>query len=310
MERRNFLSYCAASLIYAAGCSTSQRASRVEPTLINEVEKLLIQEPEKEAAVKAEELKPIDPFSDLAPEGERQKIVINLPSYALMFYQGKNRVLEFPCRIGKPNSPTPIGQGSVLAKRDDVVFRYLSGAKKGQVIRYSHLDPENRTIKMPYDKMRGIDFEINGVMSGPVIHSTTDYWTVGAATSHGCIGLRIDDMLVLFDAVYDSPLPEIETCYRTLFYDSKKDDTTIWYDVYKKQTNNAGAVIGLLAKWGIHAEAGKKGNLETRMAEINERLRAGNDAIQKLISHGKDPSTGLYKLYEAVSVKDLLKAEN
>ena len=128
--------------------------------------------------------------------------MINLPAYTLSLYKGRTLVTSYPCRVGKPKTPTHIGHGIISDKRERVIFRYLSGEKKGQIIIYSYLDPLGTTIKMPYDKMRALGMLINN-HDNQVIHATTDFWTVGTAKSHGCVGLTIEDMLDLFEKVKD-----------------------------------------------------------------------------------------------------------
>ncbi|MFH1316301.1 MAG: L,D-transpeptidase [Candidatus Woesearchaeota archaeon] len=308
MNRRDFL-FSVALIPYLAACSSLTKTTGLEPIISPSLKEETQEENielEKEVQKHVQEIRQIDMFSDLVPEEGLQKIIINIPSYELFLYDGGKRVLEFDCRVGKPRTPTPLGIGKILKKRDSVIFRYLSGARKGQVIRYSYLDPEKRTIKMPYDDMRGLDFQINGVMSGPVIHSTTDYWTVGTARSHGCIGMRIDDMLALYKAVKDTPLPDIETCYRSLSFDPNANNLTVWCDVYKKNTNNAGQLRSILSPYGINFEPEKDEAINQRMAEISKMLLEGNQLVQRIIDRGEDPKDELHCLYEQVELSSLI----
>ena len=233
-----------------------------------------------------------------------QKIVVNLPSYTLALYEGRVRKIEFPCRIGRPATPTPIGKGEIILKRDRVVFRYLTGPNRGKVIWYSYLDPEKRTIKMPYDDMRGLDFTINGRMTGPVIHSTTDHWTVGASASHGCIGMKIEDMLVLYGAIPEGALPELEITYRTLFYD--RGQMTVWHDVYSKGTNTGEALLGVLREAGIGSIDAERA--DANLERIGRELEAANKKVQALLSAGKDPKEELGGLSVTLPLEALLEA--
>ncbi|MBI2629189.1 L,D-transpeptidase [Candidatus Pacearchaeota archaeon] len=236
----------------------------------------------------------------------KQKIIVNLPTYSLKLYEDNELKEEYPCRIGKPRTPTLIGKGKIIEKKPQVIFRYLSGERKGRVIRYSYLDPEKRTIKMPYRDMRGLGFEINGIMNGAVIHSTTDYWTIGTARSHGCIGVKIDDMLKLYEAVHDGPLPEFETTYQTLFFDKEKGDLTIWCDIYNKGTNNAKSLVEILNENLANAEIKNHEKISEKLKEIDKQLKAGNSEIQKIIDQGKDPKDILNKLHTSFPLEKLL----
>jgi len=244
-------------------------------------------------------------FSDeIKPE---QKIVVNVPSYELTLYENNEPISKYRCRVGKKSAPTPIGSGNILLKRDQIVFRYLSGDRKGQVIRYSYLNPEDRTIKMPYDKMRGLDFDTNGIMSGPVIHSTTDYWTVGTAVSHGCVGLEIDNMLELYEKVKDNPLPKMITTYETMFFDEDSGKVTIWCDVYGKKSNNSSHLFEILGNSGIETKHYNPEKLQDRLKEIDNSLNEGNKEVQKVLSKGKNPENILEKLHYELGLEEILE---
>jgi len=245
-------------------------------------------------------------IASLSSSGETvpsQRIVVNLPSYNLQLLEDEKSVLSLPCRIGKKATPTPIGKGKILKKRDSIIFRYLSGPKRGQIINWSYLNPEDRTIRMPYEEMRGMDFEVNGQMTDPVIHSTTDYWTVGAAVSHGCIGLKIKDMLKLYNSCNDNPLPDFETTYQTMFLDEEKENVRVCYDVYSRGSNN---IAGLTNTIGAAYPISDVARAQEKLVEINKELHAGNLKVTSDLRNGRNPGKNLSLLCQDVPLEEFI----
>ena len=155
-----------------------------------------------------------------------QKVKINLPAYSLtlMNYINGNlkETLVFPVGIGKGcygRKQTPISKGFIYEKRKKVIFRYEKdyphlNIDKGDVIKWTNTFDKNGKPKgycMPYSKMRGLGMKIkpdcyNLYYNDFVIHSTTDEFTIGTPASNGCIRVRIEDMLRLYDLIS----PQIE----------------------------------------------------------------------------------------------------
>jgi len=150
-----------------------------------------------------------------------QRIKINLPAYSLTLMNYINGNLEetliFPVGIGKGcygRKQTPISEGFIYEKRKKVVFRYGKdyphlNINKGDVIRWTNTFDENgkpEGYRMPYSKMRGLAMKIkpdryNTYYDDFVIHSTTDEFTVGIPASGGCIRVKMEDMLRLYNIV-------------------------------------------------------------------------------------------------------------
>lgn len=130
---------------------------------------------------------------------EDQLILINLESMILQFFEKGNLICEFPVRIGAPGSPTPTGEGYIYIKRDRPVFRYVDpGPKQGQIIDYAEC--ADGLKKVHRSKMRALGIRIKNTDKYS-IHSTTCSETIGMAISRGCIGMKVDDMLVLYPKV-------------------------------------------------------------------------------------------------------------
>ena len=88
---------------------------------------------------------------------------------------------------------------SFLKKRENVTFRYREGPNKGKKIIWSKLS-DGRVVKMPYDKMRALAFDVGGRVDTS-IHSTTEDDSIGKKSTWGCLRMTVDDLLKLFPLV-------------------------------------------------------------------------------------------------------------
>lgn len=128
-------------------------------------------------------------------------ILVEIQKMSLKLFEDGKLKKEFSVRVGKKQTPTPIGQGYIFEKRERAIFRYLDPPHKGEIIHWSRLI-DGRVIKVPYNKIRALGFRVKGYNTDRYsIHSVTDPATVGQATSHGCIGLKIEDMLELYPLI-------------------------------------------------------------------------------------------------------------
>lgn len=152
--------------------------------------------------------------NDSESKSREQRIVVNIPAYKLFLISDSEKY-EFDVAVGKKDHgrrPTPVGKGVVSEKRDKIIFVYDQDIpqldeKRGRKIIWTHtFDSNGKPVKykIPYEKMRALAMEIregNRVVKDFVIHSTTDEYTIGGPASDGCIRLRINDMLKLYDLV-------------------------------------------------------------------------------------------------------------
>lgn len=135
------------------------------------------------------------------PNPKSQLIIVEIKKRVPKFYENGEIKKEFPIRVGKEKTMTPIGQGYIFEKRERAIFRYLDPPNKGEIIRWSRLS-DGRIIKVPYKDIRALGFRIKGYNTNKYsIHSVTDPATIGQAISHGCIGMKIEDMLELYPLV-------------------------------------------------------------------------------------------------------------
>lgn len=128
-----------------------------------------------------------------------QLISIHLNSRILRFFENDSLILSFPIRVGKIETPAPLGKAVIWIKRERPVFRYLTGPKKGEFLSWA--DCADGLKRIDYSKMRALGLEYKGGEKRYSIHSITCSKTIGLATSNGCIGLSIPDMLQLFPLI-------------------------------------------------------------------------------------------------------------
>lgn len=144
----------------------------------------------------------ISPILALADLGRDSRlIVVEIENRKLKFYENEEMKKEFSVRVGKKETPTPVGEGYVFEKRERAIFRYHDPPNKGKIIRWSQLSDGQRVL-IPYEKIKALGFRINNCDADKYsIHSVTDPETIGKAISGGCVGIGIEDMLELFPLV-------------------------------------------------------------------------------------------------------------
>lgn len=190
--------------------------------------------------------------ADSADEDREYEIYVNIPSFTLKLLSGGECVKKYKIRVGKLAAKTITGAGSVTKKFKISYFRYSSGEQKGEIIRYSNIRSSFngkivKRIKIPYDKIRGLELEINGVVTGQIIHATTNSETLGHACSSGCIGLSIEDMLDLYDRVKTGTKVLIE--YNPVEY---RDGIFDFYpDIYNYKPDYAELIEEIFNSYGI-----------------------------------------------------------
>lgn len=210
------------------------------------------------------------------------EIYVNIPAFKLRLISNGKVIKEYKIRVGRPEKKTITGVGSITRKFKTSYFRYTDGPNKGEIIRYSNIkDRYNgkviKRIKIPYEKIRGLELEINGIITGQIIHATTNPETLGYACSSGCVGLSIDDMLDLYSKVNVGTKVLIE--YNPVEFE---DNTFYFYkDIYKQNPNYHQLVEELLSFHNIPytdkmidliVKTGLKQKKVT-LDEINEKLR-------------------------------------
>ncbi|HWR43751.1 L,D-transpeptidase family protein [Sporomusa sp.] len=118
-------------------------------------------------------------------------ITVNLPSRTIELFSGNNLVKEYPIAIGKPSTPTPLGNFSIIYK--EVNPAWYPPDQKGKIVPSG---PENP-----------LGYRWMGIWSDYGIHGTNAPWSIGKVVSNGCIRMYEEDVEELFDKVsYGTPV--------------------------------------------------------------------------------------------------------
>lgn len=206
----------------------------------------------------------------------QQRAYLNIPAYTLSLYtqydDGRWERLTVPAGVGKGPKrqyQTPTGQGELYAKAIGVTFQYGEQNPKelvGKTITHSNtfdkktLEPVR--IKMPND-MKSIFMKLNSDIDGQfytqfVIHETTDWYTVGAPASKGCIRIDREDMQRLYNALDPSiqkgtlinPVPFV-AYYDVAEYHPEQRMVVLHANVYERPVNYVHEILHDLKEAGV-----------------------------------------------------------
>lgn len=145
-------------------------------------------------------LSPTMPTESQIQSERYKKIVVILQTKTLELFEKDQLIKKYAVGIGKPKTPSPVGEGFIRSK-GQMVFIHDKGPSKGKIILWSLLK-NGKWVRIDYKKMLGFGIIIPGYDPFEYyIHSTTDPETVGEESSKGCIRMRISDMLELYPRV-------------------------------------------------------------------------------------------------------------
>ncbi len=113
------------------------------------------------------------------------KIIINLPSSTLEYYENNQLVKEYSIAIGKPSTPTPIGLFQIIDKEIDPCW----------------YPPDRRGVVVPSGPNNPLGYRWMGFEANYGIHGTNAPWSIGLAVSNGCIRMQEEEVEELFPYV-------------------------------------------------------------------------------------------------------------
>jgi lipoprotein-anchoring transpeptidase ErfK/SrfK len=137
---------------------------------------------------------PLKPKVGAAQLAKRYPTVLTVDkrNFRLRLFKRLKLVKTYGIAIGQPAYPTPSGLFSIVNKAVNPTWTApnspWAGEMAGQSI--SGNDPNNPL------KARWM-----GIVNGVGIHGTGQEWSVGSAASHGCIRMRVADVIDLYDRV-------------------------------------------------------------------------------------------------------------
>jgi hypothetical protein len=174
------------------------------------------------------------PISAAAQQSNSPQIIINLPSRTLQLYYGNTMSKEYCVAIGKPSTPTPMGNFYIVSKERDPIW----------------IPPgSNYVVMSGPDNPLGYRWMEFLPLYG--IHGTNAPWTIGMAVSNGCVRMREEEAEELFDIVTNGT--PVTITYERIKIDigkSGKASIGIYPDVYGYNTITLADVNAKLAEYG------------------------------------------------------------
>lgn len=118
------------------------------------------------------------------------RILVNLDRFELVLDRPGEKLVRFPIACGQPEWPTPTGKFQVYEKVENPAW----------IPPDSPWAKEAKTIPPGPDNPLGTRW-IGLSWGGIGIHGTNAAWTIGSASSHGCIRMHLSDIETLYEMV-------------------------------------------------------------------------------------------------------------
>jgi len=116
------------------------------------------------------------------------RLSLSLSERMLFVYQGDRLLHQYPVAVGREGWQTPVGEFSVFQKEQDPIWQH---PLTGEIVPPGPYNPlGTRWIGFWSDGVNAIGF-----------HGTPDESVIGSAVSHGCVRMRHDDVVALFEQV-------------------------------------------------------------------------------------------------------------
>jgi lipoprotein-anchoring transpeptidase ErfK/SrfK len=145
------------------------------------------------------DLPPLDAsgYQPLQPEDQTIRLVLRLGERQVYVYQGKEAIAIYPVAIGRPDTPTPTGEFQVFEMIEDPSWK---NPRTGEV-EAPGADGSLGTRWIGFVEMP------NGVIG---FHGTPNRSSIGRAASHGCVRMRNEDVVAMFEHVSVGTIVTVE----------------------------------------------------------------------------------------------------
>jgi lipoprotein-anchoring transpeptidase ErfK/SrfK len=143
------------------------------------------------ATIQTPELPPLNTFTayqPLPPEDHSIRLVLRLGERQVYVYQGTEAIATYPVAIGRPDTPTPTGEFQIFETLENPSWK---NPRTGEV-EPAGADGSLGTRWIGFAQMP------NGVIG---FHGTPNRASIGRAASHGCVRMRNEDVVALFERV-------------------------------------------------------------------------------------------------------------
>lgn len=147
------------------------------------------------------------------------RIIVNLPSRTVDYYEQDQWVQSFPVAIGRAATPTPLGDYIVQEKEENPIWY-----------------PPNESYSVPSGPENPLGYRWLGFSGNYGIHGTNEPDSIGEAVSNGCVRMQEADVERLFGEVAEGTPVQVTYERIRLLVDKKGVATLgIYPDVYGKQ---------------------------------------------------------------------------
>lgn len=175
-------------------------------------------------------------------EPNKREIVINLAEMRLFLYNFEREVIRsYPIGIGSPETPSPTGSFLIDEKVEDPVWTVPPGLEEEYDI--SQVEPGEQNPLGRYW------LGLGGTHYG--LHGTNFAWSVGRATTNGCIRLYPEDISRIFSRVNKNT--RVRLVYEPVKFGLKKDRVLaeIHPDIYNRIDDITAHAYTLLQEKGL-----------------------------------------------------------
>jgi lipoprotein-anchoring transpeptidase ErfK/SrfK len=127
-------------------------------------------------------------FSRYLPENTVTHLLLKLSHRKVYVYRGEKLVASYPVAIGRPGFPTPTGNFHVFE----------------MIVNPAWQSPWTGEVEAPgIDGSLGLRWIGFAKLTGGIIgfHGTPNVASIGRAVSHGCVRMRNEDIVKMYDLV-------------------------------------------------------------------------------------------------------------
>jgi hypothetical protein len=174
-------------------------------------------------------------YAEAANGAAAYRVIVNIPSMTLDLYQGNTLIKEYSVAVGKPATPTPLGEYRVFDMEKNPVWI-----------------PEGRGYIVPSGPENPLGYRWIEFLPMYGIHGTNAPWTIGTAVSGGCVRMHEEDVEDLFGRI-ECQTP-VDITYERIVVKRENDGKvvlTIYPDIYGYKSVRLDDVDRKLADYGL-----------------------------------------------------------
>lgn len=182
---------------------------------------------------------------------EEMQIVVNIPSRTLGLYQNNELVKEYQVAVGKPATPTPVGNFQITSMEVNPVW----------------IPPNSPSSIVPSGPGNPLGYRWMEFYPTYGIHGTNAPWSIGQAVSNGCVRMEESAVEELFELVQRGT--PVKVTYERLKVGIDKNGQAsirVAPDIYYRQPVTIDGVYRILDDYGISGVVSREFISETILA--------------------------------------------